>query len=187
MKLPLFSIIIYIIFIFIFKEILILNEETIVALSFIIFVFLLYKNLNARVSEELENQAKLIEKELDAYWKEKEELLIKKIEFQKKQIELYRKLPILLNNLSNEVDKIYESKLCIYKTNIIDQLNNDFEELINNERVMIDTFHKAAVNWFIFWISFQYQCQVDKDTHLAIIRQNIKQLEEFGKNLKNNK
>lgn len=181
MSSPILAIILYIIGIFIFKEILVLNEETIVALSFIVFVWLAYNNLNTKITSELDDQAKQIELELDAYWKEKELLLIKKIEYQTKQIELYKKLPLFLNALCNEINKIYDDRLFSYEAFINDQLNNDFEELINNERRIIDDFHKSAVNWFIFWTTFYYQCQVDKDTHSLIIQQNIKQLEEFGK------
>ena len=177
------SIIFYLIGIFTFKEILVLNEETIVALSFIIFVWLAYNNLNSKITTDLNEQAKQIEVELDSYWKEKELLLVKKIEYQIKQIELYKNLPLFLTILCNEINKIYDDRLLSYETFINDQINNDFEELINNERRIIDDFHKSAVTWFIFWTTFHYQCQVDKDTHSTIIQQNIKQLEEFSKNV----
>ncbi len=47
------------------KEILVFNEETLVAISFILFMIFAYKNLNDVIVEQLEERATKIKKEFD--------------------------------------------------------------------------------------------------------------------------
>lgn len=130
------------------SEILVLDEEALVAGCFIMFVLFASQTMGDMVASELDDRALKIRNELEKSFIVKRDFLVQEIENSKKQESLVKELQDLFS-FSNYLMKLIGTK----KRNQIEdrvttQINNQLRLVAIKEKEIIDSLQKDAVNAF---------------------------------------
>jgi len=130
------------------KHILLFNEETLVALSFMCFMFCSYHYLSDTVSDSLNERSNIIREELQTFLKLKEELTIELIKEHKKQIELNRLMQEVSAFSCSEVITVVTQRESALKSIFTLQIQTKLKTLILSQIVLQHKLQKRMTNNF---------------------------------------
>jgi F0F1-type ATP synthase membrane subunit b/b' len=134
------------IFIAITKEILVFNEETLVLVSFILFILLMVKYAKSTVIEELEGKANAIEQEIASYYKAKEEILQTLIEVYKVQTSSLEDVQKVHAFAKENIQNIFKKRNATLRNQFFRQVESKLERLNNKEKMVVTELQEQIIN-----------------------------------------
>lgn len=116
------------------KNILIYNEELLIALSFLGFVLFSTHTMSASVTEAFEARRTTIQQELQAYYQLKEALLLELLEAQQKRKNLGESLRLLGQLSVNDIAFFQEQREQALLTIFTSQMHQKLKLLVHHEK-----------------------------------------------------
>lgn len=145
------------------KEILILNEETLVAICFVLFVIFAYMNVSDIVVSELKDRASKIQKEFDDYYQLRENILHSLISYHNKQVSLLKEIHQIFIFSKSEIQNIIHAQQKNLQNNISLQIKQKLRILAMREFNFIQ-FMQTETTHFVTASVIQ-GFHIDKKSH----------------------
>lgn len=130
------------------SEILVLDEEALIAGCFIMFILFAYQAVGDMIASELDDRALKIRSELEKSFVSKRDFLTQEIESSKKQESLVSELQDLFSFSNYQMKLIGERKRNQIEERINTQINNQLRLIALKEKEIIDSLQRNAVNAF---------------------------------------
>jgi F0F1-type ATP synthase membrane subunit b/b' len=171
--------------ILVFKEIIVFNEETLVAISFILFIYFAYNMLKDTIRIELEEKANTIEKELDAYWNIKTKALETLISEYEKQLEIEKHIQNLSQLTQITIQNFINKQKIAYFYYFYKSFLEKYKYLYQQKQKFVNELQQQFVSWILYLVEFEYKQEllVSKTTNIQSVKDAISQLNVLGINL----
>jgi len=151
--------ILFILGILTFKEVIVFNEETLVALSFFAFVFALKNAIQKNVEEDIKQYSVQIEKEFESYVTQKQQLLEVVRETYLKEAELHKQIVQLFKWVEKEIKGVYERRKTFFSMIVTTQIASKLDFLKIKYEEYNRELHVQLVNAIISSVKFFYTNQ----------------------------
>lgn len=168
--------ILFLIGIFFFKELIVCNEETLIAICFILFVAFAYDMTHVSIQEEFKQKSLQIQKELDSYWNTRIEILNLFISFYKKQTEVHNQIPAMFLFSKNEMNSIIKKQQDAFSHHFYQQIGAKCQMIKNRKLQILNDIQQKAAFWFSLWAKIQYKYQINPELRTILFQQGIDQI-----------
>lgn len=130
------------------KEIYIINEESLVALSFVTFILLSYNAISSLVSAELDSRADQIRKEFQFLVSARDSSLQVLLEYYKKQLALFEEIVGLVEWLKQRIIETMAEKQNRLRHWMVAQQKSKLTSLVQKERALLIEWREKTVDVF---------------------------------------
>lgn len=165
------------------KEIIVYNEETLVLVSFIIFMFFAYKNVSDVVVSQLEDRSEAIKKEFDHYFSMREDLLSLLISYHNTRKMLSNEISEISHFSKNEVKHILAKRQKSLENNLSVQIQQKLRTILLKELSIVQQVQQETSHWFakhVFMSFSEKNASVSKLKDI-MIKEAINTLETVSK------
>lgn len=130
------------------KNILIYNEELLIALSFVGFVVFSSHTMGDTFAEAFQTRSQAIQGELQTYFTMKEEVLGELIQKYKKRLALAQSLNSLGQVSTTEIGTLYKQREQALSSTVTSQMHQKLKTLGQTERTLQDTLQTLSIQGF---------------------------------------
>lgn len=130
------------------KEILVFNAESLVAISFTIFMVFAYRNVSDVIVTELEDRSERIRKEFDHYFSLREDLLSLLISYHSTRKMLSDEVTNISHFSKNEIKHILAKRQKALKNNLSVQVQQKLKTILLKELSIIQQVQQETSHWF---------------------------------------
>lgn len=130
------------------KEIIVINAETLVLISFIVFMFFAYRNLNDVLVSQLEERSDAIRKEFDHYFSMREDLLSLLISYHNTRKMLSNEITEISHFSKNEVKHILAKRQKALENNLSLQIQQKLRTILLKELSIVQQVQQETSHWF---------------------------------------
>jgi len=130
------------------KNILIYNEELLIALSFVGFVVFSSHTMGDTFAEAFQTRSQAIQGELQTYFTMKEEVLVELIQKYKKRLALAQSLNSLGQVSTTEIGTLYKQREQALSSTVTSQMHQKLKTLGQTERTLQDTLQTLSIQGF---------------------------------------
>jgi F0F1-type ATP synthase membrane subunit b/b' len=163
------------------KEILVFNEETLVAISFILFMIFAYRNLNDVFVAELEERATKIKKEFDHYFSLREDLLDLLISYHGIRKMLSNEITEISNVSKNEIKNILVKRQKALENSLSLQIQQKLRTILLKELSIVQQIQQETSHWFSKYVFASFQTQKTSPIKDIMIREGIHLIDAMSK------
>lgn len=142
---------------FISKEFYVVNEETLVAITFITFVYLTYDVLSNLLAEMLDERSELIAKEFDVFAEAKEKSLELMIGYYKQQTTVFEKIQNFINFLNDKLIVSLQNKNKLVEQTLIQQQQQKLNVLLQKETALLQEVQEEVSYYFSRSVTDQFK------------------------------
>nr|YP_007890467.1 ATP synthase F0 subunit b [Andalucia godoyi]AGH23961.1 ATP synthase F0 subunit b [Andalucia godoyi] len=160
------------------SEILVLDEEALVAGCFVLFVLFAYKNVGDVLANELDDRSSRIQKELQKSFDQKRELLLLEIENTQKQTSLLEDVKQIYAFSSQQMKIVEEKRKKAVLNRIASQANLQLRTLLLKEKEIFDSLQRDAIVSFSQAVLKEFQSNTPEvlDQKARLLDDAIEQL-----------
>lgn len=162
------------------SDIIVLDEEALVAGCFVLFVLFAYKNVGEVIASELEDRAAKIQKELQKSFEHKKELLLLQVENSKKQMCLLEDVEALYNYSLFQMNNIIEKRRKSVLGKIAHQTNLQLRSISIKEKDIVDSLQREAVASFSNSVLQEFKSNTSEaiEARSRLLQEGIDQLKQ---------
>jgi F0F1-type ATP synthase membrane subunit b/b' len=166
------------------KEILVFNEESLVAGSFIAFVIFAYMNMSDLFVDTLEERSIKVKKEFDSYYSLQEEILKLLISYHEKRKNLSEEIKKISTFSKKEIEYILSKRQVSLEHNIAQQTQQKLRTVFMKELDLIQRLQLEASSWFSknVYDQFKSSSQVTNEMKDFMIKDGIQMIHQISKN-----
>ncbi|MCA9460294.1 MAG: hypothetical protein KC550_07135 [Nanoarchaeota archaeon] len=129
------------------REILVFNEESLVAGSFVAFITFAYMNMSELLVDTLEERSVKIKKEFDSYYSLQEEILKLLISYHEKRKNLSKEVEVISNFSKNEIRQILSKRQLSLEDSLAQQTEQKLKTIFMKELSLIQHTQSEASYW----------------------------------------
>lgn len=127
------------------SDVIVLDEEALVAACFLLFVLFAYRNLGDVIANELQERSARIQKELQKAFDQQRTLLALQIEHSQKQISLFEEVQSLYSFSKAQMLLIAEKRRQSILNRISSQVNQQLRYVSMKEKEIVNSLQRDAV------------------------------------------
>lgn len=127
------------------KEIILYNEETLVLITFTLFVIFAYINVSDSVADELKDRAAKIQSEFEGFFTVRENVLKLLITYHEKQTVLYKEIHAIFNATKDQIQTIIEKQQKAFEHNLALQIKQKLRAVQAEEARTIQEIQKKVL------------------------------------------
>jgi|LakWasMet32_HOW6_FD_contig_101_27204_length_1356_multi_7_in_0_out_0_2 F0F1-type ATP synthase membrane subunit b/b' len=159
-------------------DVIVLDEEALVAACFVLFVLFAYKNLGDVIAGELEDRAARIQKELQKSFDQQRELLTLQIENNQKQVSLLQEVEGLYAFSQYQMNNISEKRRQSILHRIASQANQQLRYVSMKEKEIVDSLQREAIVSFSNSVLQDFQSNTPEaiEARTRLLEEGIEQL-----------
>lgn len=160
------------------SEMLVLDEEALVAGCFVLFVLFAYQNVGDVMAQELDDRSSRIQKELQKSFDQKRELLLLEIENTRKQTSLLEDVAQISSFCTEQMNWIQEKRKISVLHKIASQANTQLRTLLLKEKDLFDFLQRDAILSFSDAVLLEFQSQTPEmvEAKARLLEESIEQL-----------
>lgn len=160
------------------SEMLVLDEEALVAGCFVLFVLFAYQNVGDVMAQELDDRSSRIQKELQKSFDQKRELLLLEIENTRKQTSLFEDVAQISSFCTEQMNWIQEKRKISVLHKIASQANTQLRTLLLKEKDLFDFLQRDAILSFSDAVLLEFQSQTPEmvEAKARLLEESIEQL-----------
>lgn len=160
------------------SDVIVLDEEALVAACFVLFILFAYKNLGDVIAGELEDRANRIQKELQKSFDQQREILSLQIENNQKQVSLLQEVEGLYAFSQFQMNYISDKRRQSILHRIASQANQQLRYVSMREKEIIDTLQRDAIASFANSVLADFQSNTPDaiDARNRLLEDGIEQL-----------
>nr|YP_009446447.1 ATP synthase F0 subunit b [Ancoracysta twista]ATY40935.1 ATP synthase F0 subunit b [Ancoracysta twista] len=156
------------------KEIILLNEETLVGICFILFVLYTNKYFSASVANSLDEVAANIEKEFSNYFSVYKKTLELLITYHRRKLDLYVTMESVFSWAKSEVAEIVTARNLALQQELTSQLQNRLNRILMKESDFIQEIYMKNLNLFTKSLELKILANNSKNSELASLNEDQK-------------
>ena len=162
------------------KNILIYNEELLIALSFVGFVVFSSHTMGETCAEAFQARSQAIQGELQTYFTMKEDVLLELIQKYKKRLALAESLNILGQISTTEITTLYTQREQALQSTVTSQMHQKLKTLGYTEKTLQDTLQTLCIQGFRESVLEEFQ-RGKKQLGPKLLQQALTALQKSGK------
>ena len=162
------------------KNILIYNEELLIALSFVGFVVFSSHTMGETCAEAFQARSQAIQGELQTYFTMKEDVLLELIQKYKKRLALAESLHILGQISTTEISTLYTQREQALQSTVTSQMHQKLKTLGYTEKTLQDTLQTLCIQGFRESVLEEFQ-RGKKELGPKLLQQALTALQKSGK------
>lgn len=138
------TLLVFIVAILTAKNFIIIHEETLVLLCFVLFLIFIYTMLKDMLTSTFNERAQLIENEFNAAYELKEQTLLLLAAHHAKQISLLEEITSILTFTKTELDRVIQTRQVALKSRLINEFRNKLNLAQKKEEAFFQFVQQSA-------------------------------------------
>lgn len=180
-KITIAIIVVFLIIAIVASELLILDEEALVAGCFIMFILFAYNAMGDMVATELDDRASKISLELQKSFEAQKEFLKNEIEASKKQESLVKEIENLYKFSETQILLIGQKRRHFLENKINSQINQQLKMASAKEKEIVNALQKNVINSFCNSIIEEFKQPSSATARAQLIEESINAIKNFAK------
>lgn len=162
------------------SDVLVLDEEALVAGCFVLFVLFAYKNVGDVIASELEDRSTRIQKELQKSFDQQKELLALQIENTQKQLSIVEEVKELAAFSQFQMNLISEKRRKAIVNRLAAQTNLQLKHISLKEKEIVESLQKEAIHFFTQAVLQEFKSNTPEavEARGRLLQEGIEQLKQ---------
>lgn len=127
-----------------YKDVLIIHEETLVLLCFVLFLIFAYVALKDLITSTFNDRAAIVEKEFNDSYRLKEQTLLLLAEHHSKQVSLLNEINSILSFTKSELHKVIQTRQDALRTRIVYELRSKLNLALKKEETFFQYIQQSV-------------------------------------------
>lgn len=180
-KITLAILIVFLIIGIVASELLVLDEETLVAGCFIMFILFAYNSMGGMVANELDERASKISLELQKSYEAQKEFLKNQIESSRKKELLVLEIENLYKFSEAQILLVGNKRRSFLENKIAIQVNQQLKMISTKEKEIINTLQKDVINSFCNSIIDEFKQTSAANIRIQLVEESIIAIKNYIK------